>query len=132
MYGRLHWARNPDVKALILGGAGFIGGHLSRALAEAGADVTIVDNFARARRDDFLDRLQALPKVRVVAADIAEPGGLDGLAEDYSHIFHLAAIIGVRHVLERPYDVLSQNVALGANAIALGRRQKALSRFLFA
>jgi len=120
------------VKALILGGAGFIGGHLSRALAEAGAEITIVDNFARARHDEFLDRLQALPNVQVVAADVGAPGGLDGLAEDFSHIFHLAAIIGVRHVLERPYDVLTQNVALLANAITLGRRQKALRRFLFA
>ncbi|MGB1110781.1 MAG: NAD-dependent epimerase/dehydratase family protein, partial [Gammaproteobacteria bacterium] len=53
-------------------------------------------------------------------------------SDDYTYVLHLAAIIGVVHVLNRPYEVLRDNVAMLANMIEFGKRQKAMKRFMFA
>ena len=45
-------------KTLIIGGAGFIGAHVARALAVEGASVDILDNFSRAVRDPFLQEIK--------------------------------------------------------------------------
>jgi UDP-glucose 4-epimerase len=119
-------------KYLITGGAGFIGGHLATALAERGAEVVVVDNFARGVRDGFLKAMEARSNVSLLHADLMDPAAVAELPDDCTHVFHLAAIIGVRHVLERPYAVLVDNVRMLANAVELAKRQKALERFLFA
>jgi UDP-glucose 4-epimerase len=119
-------------RVLITGGAGFIGGHLATALADRGHEVTVVDNFARGVRDGFLTSLAERPNVTLVSADLMAPVQVAALPDDNTHIFHLAAIIGVRHVLERPYSVLVDNVRMLANAVELARRQSGLRRFLFA
>ncbi len=119
-------------KTLILGGAGFVGGHLARALAESSESVDVVDNFARGVRDPFLRDLAAKPNVRLIDADVLDETLGSHLADDYSTIYQLAAIIGVRYVLARPYDVLRDNMAIQSKVIELGRKQRALSRLVFA
>ena len=54
------------------------------------------------------------------------------LEDDYTIIYQFAAIIGVRHVMERPYEVLHKNVLIQAKAIELAKRQKTFERFFFA
>jgi UDP-glucose 4-epimerase len=119
-------------KALIIGGAGFIGAHVARALAVEGASVDILDNFSRAVRDPFLQEIESRQGVGLIDADLLDPATLLLLGDDYTVIYQFAAIIGVRHVLERPYEVLHKNVLIQANAIKLAKRQKALNRFIFA
>ncbi|PWC42142.1 NAD-dependent epimerase/dehydratase family protein [Azospirillum sp. TSO22-1] len=120
------------LKALVTGGAGFIGYHLARALAGRGYAVDILDNHARGVRDDALQELLAQPGVRMIEADLRDPATADALDTDYDRIFHLAAIIGVQHVRSRPYEVLTANAAMLDTVIRLGRRQRALGRILFA
>ena len=93
------------MRVLITGGAGFIGGHLAAALAAAGHHVDLVDNLARGVRDAFIDALIAGSdrRVRLIGADLLAPDALKDLDASYDQIFHLAAIIGVQHVLSRPY-----------------------------
>jgi len=119
---------------LITGGAGFIGGHLTASLSTSGAEVDIVDNFARGINDAFLQKLVAdgQGRVRLVEADLLAPGALERLTGSYDYIYHLAAIIGVQHVLARPYDVLSTNVLMTDRVIAMARRQPSLKRLVFA
>jgi nucleoside-diphosphate-sugar epimerase len=119
-------------KVLITGGAGFVGGHLGKALAQAGHEVHLLDNLARGRRDRFLEELISAPRVGFVARDLLRPGALDDLAGDYTHVFHLAAIVGVQQVLAQPYPTLRDNVALLEAALAFARRQRRLERFVFA
>jgi nucleoside-diphosphate-sugar epimerase len=119
------------VKVLITGGAGFVGVHLAGALVDGGADVTLVDNFARGVQDATFQQLLARSGVRAQEADLLSPGFADAVDRDFDAIFHLAAIIGVRHVLERPYDVLADNAAMTVHAIEAGRRQRALQRIVF-
>lgn len=119
------------MKVLVTGGAGFIGGFLTRSLVESGAQVDILDSFSRGVRDNFLTALAATASVRVMEADLLAPGALEGLDEDYDYIYHLAAIIGVQHVLKRPYAVLVDNVRMHDAVIGLARRQSRLQRMVF-
>lgn len=119
-------------KTLITGGAGFIGLHLGRALAERGHEVTLLDNFARAVADRDLAEFRARPCVRFAARDLLAPDTPDSLERDYDYIVHLAAIVGVENVRKRPYDVLALNYGMLESAIETARLQQRLSRFLFA
>ncbi|MEM9413925.1 MAG: NAD(P)-dependent oxidoreductase [Planctomycetota bacterium] len=121
------------MKILITGGAGFIGGHLAHKLLDNdGVHIDLLDNFSRAVHDPFLDELTAKPNVGIVERDLLEHGSLDDLSDDYTHIVHFAAIVGVSHVLKKPYDVLRRNEAMTFAALDLAHRQKNLERFVFA
>lgn len=119
-------------KILITGGAGFIGGFLGQSLAARGDEVHLLDNFSRGKPDHFLHNLQAQPNVRILSLDLTTPHATAALDDDYDVIFHLAALLGVANVLERPYPTLRDNVALLAEVIQFGLRQKKLQRFVFA
>ena len=67
------------MRALILGGAGFIGLHLARGLVSRGHEVTIVDDFSRGRRDAELEAVRANDRVRIVSADLTEPANYAAL-----------------------------------------------------
>lgn len=119
-------------KALLTGGAGFVGSHLARRLAETGHIVHLVDDFSRGSNDDVIASLQRSGSVRLLERDLRQPGALDDADDDYDYVVHLAAIVGVANVVGRPYGVLLDNVSMTEQALALARRQQSLQRFLFA
>jgi nucleoside-diphosphate-sugar epimerase len=119
-------------KALITGGAGFIGLHLARQLLTHGYRVDLLDNFSRGVRDDALEAVTANPGVRCLSSDLLDPRGLEGLDRDYTHVVHLAAIIGVANVAERPFAVLRDNVDMLLRILELARGLARLERVLFA
>lgn len=118
-------------KVLITGGAGFIGGHLANALIKKEFEIVLLDNFARGINDDFLKELEKSNKVKIINKNLLSEEDLIDLGFDFDYIFHFAAIIGVKHVLEKPYSVLNDNVVLLNHAIKLGKSQKTLKRFFF-
>ena len=80
------------MKALVTGGAGFIGGHLVEMLVEDGWDVIVFDNFERAS----LETLKALPpEVELRRIDIRDLESMKRYVNDVDVIFHLAALIDV-------------------------------------
>lgn len=105
------------MRQLLTGGAGFIGYHLARRFAERGDEVHLLDDLSRGRRDPDLKALLARPNVRLIEADLTDPAVLQGLASDYDGVYHLAAIIGVANVLERPHDVLATNARTLLNVL---------------
>jgi nucleoside-diphosphate-sugar epimerase len=119
-------------KALITGGAGFIGLKLARTLSDRGVAVDLIDNFSRGRDDVELAELSRDRVVRTIRLDLAGSHATDTLDRDYDTIFHCAAILGVRNVINRSYDTLTLNVALTEEALRLARRQKDLASFVFA
>ena len=119
-------------KALITGGAGFIGYHLACNLIQRNYHVDLVDNFTRGIKDNFLINLSNKDQVNLINLDLLDKKSFDELDKDYDFIFHLAAIIGVRHVLKAPFDVLTKNFELLQNTIFFGKEQIHLKRFVFA
>jgi len=87
------------MKALVTGGAGFIGSHLSERLLEQGAEVTAIDAFTdfypRPIKQANLSGLIGRPGYRFVEGDIRDVN-LGALLDGVTHVFHLAAQAGVR------------------------------------
>lgn len=120
-------------KILITGGAGFIGYHLACELSSNSSnEVHIVDNFSRAVKDKNLQSLLEKPNVKAFEIDLIDRNGITTLENDYDYVYHLAAVIGVKHVLNRPSDVLRNNVTLLMNMLDFARQCRNLKRFLFA
>jgi nucleoside-diphosphate-sugar epimerase len=119
-------------KVLITGGAGFIGLHLAKLLSSDDYHIDLVDNFARGVMDAELEVLKDATNVNFYDRDLLEENALVDLGDEYHFIFHLAAIIGVSHVLNRPFAVLDDNVKLLVNLLSFAKKQKSLNRFLFA
>jgi len=118
-------------RALITGGAGFVGAHLAARLVREGLAVDLVDDFSRAAPDAELASLRASGRVHVLQRDLRERGALDDLPEPYDYVVHLAAIVGVQRVIRRPLAVLTDSVAMLENVVALAARQPALERLVF-
>ncbi|MFC5822048.1 NAD-dependent epimerase/dehydratase family protein [Nonomuraea harbinensis] len=95
------------MRALLLGGAGFIGLHLAARLLEAGHEVTVVDDFSRGRRDPTLTRLAGQVEIR--SADLTDPASYAALEHRWDHVYMLAAVVGVRNVESDPARVIRVN-----------------------
>ncbi len=118
--------------ALITGGAGFVGLNLARRLLSEGLDVTLIDNFSRGAQDNELRSVVSLPRATMHDRDLLSAGPYSGMGDGFDYIFHFAALIGVRNVLNRPYEVLQSNCAMTVSALAFAAKQRQLKRFVFA
>jgi UDP-glucose 4-epimerase len=117
-------------KVLITGGAGFIGFHLTKKFLKEGYKVDLVDNFKRGVLDFDLKNILKNKNIRLIKSNLLKLN-LKNWSNDYDKIFHLAAIIGVKHVKKDPYNVLTHNIQLLDAAIKIALKQKKLSKFIF-
>jgi UDP-glucose 4-epimerase len=109
------------VKALITGGAGFIGSNLTDALLARGDEVIVVDNLSTGRRENLEPGLA--DGATLVEADIRDREALEELfgRERPEAIFHLAAQIDVRKSIADPAFDASINVGGTANVLEAAR-----------
>lgn len=91
--------------ALITGGAGFIGSHLAQRLASLGEDVVVLDDLSTGS----MANLEGID-VGFVEGSILDVDLVDRLAAEHSIVFHLAAAVGVRRILERPLASFRANL----------------------
>lgn len=103
--------RRP-LRTLITGGGGFIGSHLSELLLDRGDHVTIVDDFSTGRRANP-GIVRAVPgraaRYEVLEGDVSTV--LPSLSpERFDVVYHLAAAVGVRLVVEKPIHTIETNV----------------------
>jgi UDP-glucose 4-epimerase len=118
-------------KALITGGAGFFGAHLAGSLLEQAWRVDLLDNFARGARDRRVSELCERGAI-LREADLMRAEALTELPKDYTHVFHFAAVVGVGNVLERPYEVLRENVQGLEHVLTFAKSLSGMKRLLFA
>ncbi len=103
------------MKALITGGAGFIGSHLSDYLLSLGYQVVALDDLSTGRLENIA-HLRAHPDFSFVEGTILNQTLVDDLTTQVDVVFHLAAAVGVNLILEHPVDSIRTNV-LGSEVV---------------
>jgi UDP-glucose 4-epimerase len=110
------------MRILITGGAGFIGSHLAETLLERGHEVTVIDNLSTGSFENvqhLVNRQSAVnghPSFRFAIDSITNEVVLDRLASECDVIFHMAAAVGVKLILESPVHTIENNV-IGTEAV---------------
>jgi UDP-glucose 4-epimerase len=107
----------PAVRALVTGGAGFIGSNVADALAARGDDVLVVDDLSTGRRENVAGAL-GLDELDVTDAAALQRACLDFRPEV---VFHLAAQIDVRRSVEDPAGDAHVNVEGTINVLRAAR-----------
>ena len=111
------------MRALITGGAGFIGSHLAEALLAQGHQVTIIDDLSTGRFENIA-HLVGHPSFRFAIETITNETVMDRLVSECDVIFHLAAAVGVQLVVSRPVQVIETNVYGSAMVLRLANRYR--------
>jgi len=104
------------VRALVTGGAGFIGSHLAQSLLDTGTEVLILDDFSTGSRINIKD-LETKGAPQIVEGSLLDEKLVDELMAQVDSCFHLGAALGVQRILEKPYQSLKTNVAGTENII---------------
>lgn len=92
---------------LVSGGAGFIGSHLVDGLLARGDVVTVVDNLSTGRRSNLP---AAHERLRFIEADLDQALRAFGAGERFDEVYHLAAAVGVKLVIEDPIRSIETNI----------------------
>jgi UDP-glucose 4-epimerase len=95
------------MRVLVTGGAGYIGSHLVDRLVHLGHNVTVIDDLSTGSLQN-LDGAQ--PHIAFVEGSILDEALVERLVRDTDVVFHLAAAVGVGHIVEKPLASLITNV----------------------
>jgi len=97
------------MRILVTGGAGFIGSHLGEALLQRGHEVWALDDLSTGRIEN-LATFQRHPRFRFLEGNVMDTALVSGLVAQCEQVFHLAAAVGVKYVLENPLRSLITNI----------------------
>lgn len=111
------------MKVLITGGAGFIGSHLSERLIEMGHEVFVIDNLWTGKLSN-ISHVQNSEKFHLVVDTILNESVMNELVFKADHIYHMAAAVGVRNIMDNPVETLDINVKGTETVLRLANRFK--------
>lgn len=97
------------MRVLVTGGAGFIGSHLAEELLQRGHEVWALDDLSTGRVEN-LRTFQRDPGFRFLEGNVMDAALVHGLVAQCDRVFHLAAAVGVKYVLENPLRSLLTNI----------------------
>ena len=118
------------MKAIVTGGAGFIGSHISEILLENGHEVVVIDNLSCGSLDN-INHLNANNKFSFKSVDVLDLEELKKCFIEVDWVFHLAGLADIVPSIEKPdlyYDV---NVTGTFNVLECARNAK-VKRFIYA
>lgn len=98
------------MKALITGGAGFIGSHLAERLLDNGDEVTILDDLSTGRLEN-IQGFRGRESLQFVKGDIQDSTLVQLLTSRCDVVFHLAAAVGVQLIADDPVHTIETNIA---------------------
>jgi UDP-glucose 4-epimerase len=96
-------------RALVTGGAGFIGSHLSEALLALGWEVFALDDISTGSLENVA-HLRDRPDFHLVVDSVLSPSVVSEVVHKCDVVFHLAAAVGVRLIVEQPVHTMVTNV----------------------
>src|SRR4030067_1147089 len=111
------------MKVLITGGAGFIGSHLAEKLLEQGHHVFAVDNLSTGKLENIV-HLRGNPEFEFFAGTIMDEILMAEMISQCETIFHLAAAVGVRLIIDKPVDTIETNIMGSEIVLKLANRRK--------
>ena len=94
------------MRAFITGGAGFIGSHLADALIARGDTVTILDNMSTGSEKNIA---HLEDKITIHEGDIRDKELVDKLVSESDTVFHMAAALGVKNIMEHTIESIDRN-----------------------
>jgi UDP-glucose 4-epimerase len=97
------------MKYLITGGAGFIGSHLAERLIAMGEEVLILDDLSTGRLEN-LAAIEENERLHLTIASVMEEDVFESLVKESDIVFHLAAAVGVRLIVESPVRTIETNI----------------------
>ena len=97
------------MKALITGGAGFIGSHLADELIKKGNEVVVLDDLSTGRFENIA-HLDGKKDFHFVEGTILNEALVDKLVEKVDVVYHLAAAVGVDLIVKKPLESLTTNI----------------------
>jgi len=98
------------MRALVTGGAGFIGSYLAERLIRDGNEVVVVDNLSTGRPENIAG-LRNKPGFEFVKGDILDAALIEKLTQKCDAVFHLAAAVGVQLIADNPVGTIETNIA---------------------
>ena len=117
-------------RALVTGGAGFIGSHLVDHLLDGGHEVIVLDNFATGRRENLAQHRDNT-RLKIHQVDVAEPELIQPYFKGVECVFHLAALADIVPSIQYPLRYHSTNVN-GTIAVLEAARSSGVKRFIYA
>ncbi|QQR81162.1 MAG: SDR family oxidoreductase [Deltaproteobacteria bacterium] len=116
------------MKALVTGGAGFIGSHLVDLLLSCGHEVTVIDNLSTGREENLYD---VKDRIRFVKSDLSQEGEWQDLFQGCDYVFHLAALADIVPSIQKPLDYFQANVQGTIHVLEAARRHR-VKRLVYA
>jgi UDP-glucose 4-epimerase len=111
------------MKILITGGAGFIGSHLADRLLESGEEVYAIDDLSSGSLKN-IEHLQDYRRFHLVVDTVLHEAVMNELVFKCEHIYHMAAVVGVKQIMNRPVETLETNVKGTEMVLRLANRHK--------
>jgi len=111
-------------KAIVTGGAGFIGSHITDALVERGFEVHVVDNLSAGKKENVNKR------ATLHVIDVTDFSALEPIFSGASYIFHLAAVPRVQYSIEHPLETNKANVE-GTLCVLIAAKKAGAKRFIY-
>ena len=97
------------MRALITGGAGFVGSHLSEFLLNRGDEVVIIDDLSTGAMDNIV-HLKSSPRFTYHIDSIMNRPLMAELVDRCDVVFHLAAAVGVQLIVDNPVRTITTNI----------------------
>ena len=117
-------------KAIVTGGAGFIGSHLAERLVELGHQVIIIDDLSSGKIEN-MDKLLSGKKAEFIQGSITDISLLKRLFKDADYVFHLAAVTSVPRSIDNPQASHEVNVN-GTLNVLMAARDNSVRRLVLA
>ncbi|MCX6746812.1 MAG: SDR family oxidoreductase [Candidatus Pacearchaeota archaeon] len=117
-------------RAIVTGGAGFIGGHLVEFLLKNNFEVKVVDNMVNGQREN-IERFKGNPNYHFHLKDISQDLE-EELFSDADYVFHIAGLADIIPSIENPISYYNTNVTGTVNVLEAAKKSKNLKKFVYA